>query len=93
MVTGWRTIEWEHNVSKRSEPIEQGLVILPSDVSVGPSRRVHGSFASLEGGLLHADRDFSVPVCRFQADVTKPTANHVDVHAGFEKVNRGRMPE
>jgi hypothetical protein len=92
-VTGRRTIEREHNASEGMEPSEQGFVILPSDVSVDPSRRIHGSLASLKGSLLHANRDFSVPVCRFQTDVTKPTADHVDVYPGFEKMNRGRMPE
>jgi hypothetical protein len=39
--------------------------------------------------LLHARVDFGVPNGGVQADVAEPTANHIDVDARFEEMDRG----
>jgi hypothetical protein len=46
-------------------------------------------FTELDGRLLHARVDFGVPNGGVQADVAEPTANHIDVDARFEEMDRG----
>jgi hypothetical protein len=89
----WRALTGEHNLSKRIEPVEERFVIPPNYFSVGSGGRIHGRFASPESSFLHSNRDLSISVRGFQADVTKPSTNHIDVDTGFEKMNGSRMPE
>jgi hypothetical protein len=43
--------------------------------------------------FLCTDGDLGITICRFQAHVTEPCPNDVDVDTGFQQVYGGRVAE
>ncbi len=88
---GRSTLSQAHNRSQAGEPGEQSLVIPPHGPS-GECRRSCGRrLAHLQRRLLRADVDLGVPVGGVEADVTEPSSDHVDFHAGLEQVDCCRV--
>ena len=52
-----------------------------------------GHRTALESGFLGTEVDLCVSVRGLQADMTEPAADHVNLDAGFEQVNRRGVPK
>ena len=75
------------------EPGEQGLIVLPDWLTMGARRSIPKWLAGSQGFLFGPDGQLGVAIGGFQADVTEPSANDVDLDPGLEEMYCGRMPE
>jgi hypothetical protein len=84
---------WQHNRLQGIKPSEKSFIVLPNCAPAPTHRSCAIWLARAQRRRFGSQRQFGIAVGGVQADVTEPSADHVDLDPRFQQMDGSGMPK